>query len=132
MRRVVRARALATSRMVTASLVLDLALVFALTVVTTTPEHYARALFGTIVIVHVANFFYGRVQAWRVVEVGIIAYLLLIASAAARIFLSETAPAKQFQLFQPIGGVSASVSPALIRRLRDVSPCAFFACNVTA
>jgi len=84
MRAGVQRQCRASSMLVTASLLLDLALIFALTAITTTPEHYERALFGTIVVVYVANFFYGRAPAWRVVQVGIVGYLLLIASAAAR------------------------------------------------
>ncbi len=84
MRAFVRTTRGATSSLVTGALLLDLALVFALTFLTTTPEHYERALFGTIVVVHVANFFYGRVHAWRVAQAGIVGYLLLIASAVER------------------------------------------------
>ena len=74
----------ATSPLVSVSLYLDLALVFSLTYLTTTPDHYERALFGTIVLVHVANFFYGRSYAWRVVQLGMVGYLGLIASAVMR------------------------------------------------
>ena len=62
----------------------DLLFVYALTVVSTTPDHYVRALFGTIVVVHVASFCFGRRQARRVVTAGLLAYPLLIASAVVR------------------------------------------------
>jgi diguanylate cyclase (GGDEF)-like protein len=68
---------------VTLALFGDLGFVFLLTLTATTPEHYERALFGTIVIMHVANFFFGRRQAWRVIQLGIAGYLGLIASAVA-------------------------------------------------
>jgi diguanylate cyclase (GGDEF)-like protein len=70
--------------LVSASLLLDLALAFSLTYLTTTPDHYERALLCTIVVVHLANFFHGRQHAWRVVQFGIVGYLLLIASAVER------------------------------------------------
>src|SRR5260221_5884590 len=57
--------------------------------------------------------------------------LFTIASAAALTFSSETALAKQFQLFQPIGGVSAIRSPATILNFRLAAPSEFFACKVT-
>ena len=74
----------ASPLLVSGALLGDLLFVFGLTITATTPEHYERALFGTIVIVHVANFFFGRRQAWRVVQFGVGGYLLLIASAVAR------------------------------------------------
>ena len=69
--------------LVTVALLADLLFVFVLTLVATTPEHYERSLFGTIVVMHVANFFFGRRQAWRVVQCGIAGYLGLIATAVA-------------------------------------------------
>src|SRR5882724_4863470 len=54
-----------------------------------------------------------------------------IASAAALTFSSETAAAKQFQLFQPIGGVSAILSPTTILNFRFAVPSELFARNVT-
>jgi diguanylate cyclase (GGDEF)-like protein len=80
-RAVARRRGKASANLVTLTLCADLGLVFALTAGATTPEHYDRALFGTVVIVHVANFFFGRRQAWRMVQLGLAGYLLLIASA---------------------------------------------------
>jgi diguanylate cyclase (GGDEF)-like protein len=81
---VVKRRGRAAPSLVSAALLTDLLFVFGLTVTATTPDHYERALFGTIVIVHVANFFFGRRQAWRVVQLGVGGYLFLIASAVAR------------------------------------------------
>ena len=50
-----------------------------------------------------------------------------MASAAARTLASLTDPAQQFQLFHPIGGVSAMVLPQTIFSSRVASPLAFFA-----
>ena len=80
----VERRERASPRLVSVALLSDLALVFAVTALATTPEHYERALFGTVVIVQIANFFFGRRQAWRVVQLAIIGYLVLIATAVAR------------------------------------------------
>ncbi|MDB4914630.1 MAG: putative rane protein [Gemmatimonadetes bacterium] len=85
-------KGVASTNLVTLTLCADLALIFGLTATATTPEHYDRALFGTIVVVHVANYFFGRRQAWRVVQLGLAGYLLLIASASlqgARINVAE-------------------------------------------
>src|SRR5438309_1949403 len=57
--------------------------------------------------------------------------LFTMASAAALTFSAETAWAKQFQLFQPIGGVRAILSPTTIFNFRLVFPIAFFARKVT-
>ena len=57
--------------------------------------------------------------------------LATIASAAARTFASLTAPAQQFQEFQPIGGVSASLcSPPTMVSLPGALPWAFFTPSV--
>jgi diguanylate cyclase (GGDEF)-like protein len=74
----------ASPTLVGTALFIDVGLVFTMTYLTTTPDHYERALLGTIVVVHVANYFHGRALAWRVVQLGIIGYLLLIASAVVR------------------------------------------------
>jgi diguanylate cyclase (GGDEF)-like protein len=78
---VVRMRRRAPSWLVTLALFGDLLFVFTLTLTATTPEHYERALFGTIVVMHVANFFFGRRHVWRVVQLGIALYIGLIACA---------------------------------------------------
>jgi diguanylate cyclase (GGDEF)-like protein len=78
-----RGRARAAPWLVTLALIGDLLYVYGLTLTATTPEHYERALFGTIVIMHVASYFFGRRQSWRVVQFGIAGYLALIASAVA-------------------------------------------------
>ena len=80
----VRRRERASPALVTGALAADLLFVYALTILTTTPEHYERALFGTIAIVHIANFFFGQRQARRVVLLGLASYVALIASAVAR------------------------------------------------
>ncbi|MEO8623714.1 MAG: GGDEF domain-containing protein [bacterium] len=81
---IIKRRGRASALLVSVALFTDLLYVFGLTVAATTPEHYERALFGTVVVVHVANFFFGRRQSWRVVQAGIGGYLLLITSAVAR------------------------------------------------
>lgn len=80
----VKRRGRASPSLVSVALITDLLFVYGLTITATTPEHYARALFGTIVVVHVANFFFGRRQAWRVMQLGVGGYLLVIAWAGAR------------------------------------------------
>ena len=80
----VKRRGRASPSLVSFALLTDLLFIYGLTATATTPDHYERALFGTIVIVHVANFFFGRRQAWRVVQLGVAGYLLLIAWAVAR------------------------------------------------
>src|ERR1035437_9113211 len=57
--------------------------------------------------------------------------LLIIASAARFTRSAETAPAKQFQLFQPIGGVSAIWSPTTMRNFFSAVPDEFSARSVT-
>src|SRR4051812_38772350 len=54
-----------------------------------------------------------------------------ITSAAARTLSSLTAPAQQFQLFQPIGGVSAMRSPTAMRSGASAVPRALVARSVT-
>ncbi|MDQ2667333.1 MAG: diguanylate cyclase [Gemmatimonadota bacterium] len=121
MRAGVQRRRRASSMLVSASLLLDLALIFALTAITTTPQHYERALFGTIVVVNVANFFYGRAAAWRVVQVGIIGYLLLIASAAARGLPIEVAEEVWTLAISAAGAALIVVQASDVRRrLRNI------------
>lgn len=116
-----RQRCRATPVLVNSSLFLDLALVFSLTSLTTTPDHYERALLGTIVVVHVANFFHGRVYAWRVVQLGIAGYLLLIASAVQRGLRVEVAE-EVWTLAMCAAGTALFVVQAsdVRRRLRNI------------
>jgi diguanylate cyclase (GGDEF)-like protein len=60
----------------------DLAFIFAMTVAGTTPSHYERSLFGSMIVVHLANFYFGRRQAWRMVALSLAAYLGLMAWSA--------------------------------------------------
>ncbi|MEP6731153.1 MAG: GGDEF domain-containing protein [bacterium] len=80
---IVQRRRRASPGIVTLALFGDLVFIHALTLTATTPEHYERALFGTVVVMHVANFYFGRRQAWRVVQFGIAGYLGLITAAVA-------------------------------------------------
>jgi diguanylate cyclase (GGDEF)-like protein len=72
----------ASPAVVTFALAGDTAFIFAITVAGTTPAHYERALFGEMIVIHLANFYFGRRQAWRCVVVGVIAYLALIVVAS--------------------------------------------------
>ena len=69
---------------VTFALAADLAFIFAMTVAGTTPTHYERSLFGAMIIIHLANFYFGRRQAWRMVVLSVVAYLVLVAISARR------------------------------------------------
>ena len=73
----------ASPSQVTAALLLDIALAYLWTAASTSPAHYERALIGMAIIVHVANFYFGRRQAWRAIAAGACGYLLLVARASA-------------------------------------------------
>jgi diguanylate cyclase (GGDEF)-like protein len=81
---VARRRAGAAPALVTAALAADIAFVFLVTALGTTPEHYERALLGGIIVVHAANFYFGRRQAWRAAAMGLAAFLVLLAVAVLR------------------------------------------------
>jgi diguanylate cyclase (GGDEF)-like protein len=117
---VIRSRQ-APAWLVTVALVTDLAFVFLGTITTTTPEHYERALFGTVVVVHVANFFFGRRQAWRVVEIGLASYVALIVGAAVRGLRIDVAE-EMWTLVMCAGGIVLIVLQAgdVRRRLRTI------------
>jgi diguanylate cyclase (GGDEF)-like protein len=59
----------------------DLAFIFAMTFFGTTAAHYDRALFGAVIIIHVANVYFGQRQAWRAVVIAAAGYLLLLSVA---------------------------------------------------
>jgi diguanylate cyclase (GGDEF)-like protein len=111
----------ASPMLVNTSLVLDLSLVFTLTVLTTTPDHYERTLLGTIVVVHVANYYHGRAYAWRMVQLGTLGYLLLIASAVERGLRVEVAE-EVFTLAMCVAATALFVIQAsdVRRRLRNI------------
>lgn len=71
----------ATPGAVTLALAGDLAFIFAMTFAGTTPAHYERALFGSLIIIHLANVYFGQRQAWRVVLVAGFGYAALIGAA---------------------------------------------------
>jgi diguanylate cyclase (GGDEF)-like protein len=81
---IVRSRPRVNPAMVSAALAMDLGYVFVATAVSTSPAHYERALFGTMIVIHIANFYFGRRQAWRVVGMGFVGYILLTMLASAR------------------------------------------------
>jgi len=76
----------AVPSIVTVALAGDLVFVFAMTLFGTTPAHYDRALFGAVIIIHVANVYFGQRQAWRTVVLAALGYVFLL-SAAWRIEL---------------------------------------------
>ena len=67
---------------VTVVLAGDLAFIFAMTVSGTTPMHYERSLFGAMIVIHHANFYFGRRQAWRALVLSVLGYLALLAVTA--------------------------------------------------
>src|SRR5690242_19440896 len=66
---------------VTLALAGDLAFIFTLTFFGTTAAHYDRALFGAVIIIHVANVYFGQRQEWRVVVIAALGYVLLLSVA---------------------------------------------------
>ena len=74
----------ASPAVVTVALAGDMAFIFAMTVAGTSPAHYERALFGAMIVIHLANFYFGRNQAWRSIVLAVIAYLVLLAVASRR------------------------------------------------
>jgi diguanylate cyclase (GGDEF)-like protein len=72
----------ASPAVVTVALAGDMAFIFAMTVAGTSPAHYARALFGAMIVIHLANFYFGRNQAWRSIVLAIVAYLVLLGMAS--------------------------------------------------
>jgi diguanylate cyclase (GGDEF)-like protein len=74
----VERRRRANPALVTLALTGDLAFIFAMTFFGTTAEHYDRALFGAVIIIHVANVYFGQRQGWRVVVLAALGYLLLL------------------------------------------------------
>ena len=80
----VRRRALARPIVVTLALAWDLAFVFAATAASSATAYYDRSLFCVMVIVHVANFYFGRRQSTRVLAIAFAGYVLLLAWARGR------------------------------------------------
>lgn len=101
---------------VTVTLVGDLALVYAVVAATTLPADYERTLFGVVVLVHVANFSYGRRQAWRVVALGVTGYLTLLAFARSRGLLQDPAEHLLSLAFCTTGMVFIVMQASDIRR----------------
>lgn len=71
----------ASPALVTLALAGDLACIFAMTWAGTSPAHYDRALFGAVIIIHVANVYFGQRQAWHAVVLAALGYLALFAVA---------------------------------------------------
>jgi len=117
----VRIRRRAQTWLVSAALLGDLLCIFALTLAAVAPEHYERALFGTIVVMHVANFFFGRLQVWRVAQIGIVGYIGLIAAAVALHFKVDVVE-EVWTLVLCVAGMSLMLlhSGNVRRRLRTI------------
>lgn len=71
----------ASSLTVSTVFALDVLFIFAGTVLTTGPAHYDRALYGLVVMTHVANFGFGTRQSSRVVTLGVICFAGMLAYA---------------------------------------------------
>jgi diguanylate cyclase (GGDEF)-like protein len=71
----------ASPAVVTLALMGDLAFIFGMTVAGTTPAHYERALFGSMIVIQLANVYFGRRQAWRAVAAASVGYVLLLTVA---------------------------------------------------
>jgi diguanylate cyclase (GGDEF)-like protein len=111
----------AAPAVVTLALAGDMAFIFAITIGGTTPAHYERALFGEMIVIHLANFYFGRRQAWRCLGVGIIAYLALVV-VAARIELAIDRVEELWTLVIGAGGTILIIVHAgnVRRRLRAI------------
>ena len=77
----VERRRRAVPAIVTFALAGDLAFIFAMTFFGTTASHYDRALFGAVIIIHIANAYFGQRQAWRTVVLAAVGYVLLLSVA---------------------------------------------------
>jgi diguanylate cyclase (GGDEF)-like protein len=78
---VVERRHRAAPTLVTFALTGDLAFIFGMTFFGTTAAHYDRALFGAVIIIHIANVYFGQRQAWRTVVLAALGYVFLLGSA---------------------------------------------------
>lgn len=74
----------ASPNMVTTVLFVDIFFIGVFTALSGAPAHYERALFGMVVVVHVANYYFGRRQAWRTLIAGASGFLILLATAVSR------------------------------------------------
>jgi diguanylate cyclase (GGDEF)-like protein len=116
-----RRRAEAPPALVTAVLAADIAFVFIVTALGTTPDHYERALLGGVIVVHAANFYFGRRQAWRAMAMGLVAFLTVLGLALlrhGRVNLVE----ESWSLAVAIAGTTLVVAQAgdVRRRLRMI------------
>jgi diguanylate cyclase (GGDEF)-like protein len=111
----------ATPALVTLALAGDLAFIFAMTMASTTPVHYERSLFGSMIIVHLANFYFGRRQAWRMVGLSLGAYLALLAWSSDRTTMIDRVE-DLWSLAIGIGGTALVIVNAgnVRRRLRAI------------
>ena len=101
---------------VTVALTGDLAFIFAITVAGTTPTHYERSLFGAMIVIHLANFYFGRRQAWRAVVLSVLAYLLLIAFASWRQYAIEVVGELWTLVIGAVGTMLVIINAGDVRR----------------
>ena len=118
---VVERRRRATPFVVTLAIAGDLACIFSMTWAGTTPAHYDRALFGAVIIIHVANVYFGQRQAWRAVALAAVGYLFLFAVA----WHSELLVDRMEQLWTMVVGAAGTAliivhAGTVRRRLRAI------------
>ena len=106
---------------VTLAIAGDMACIFAMTWAGTTPAHYDRALFGAVIIIHVANVYFGQRQAWRAVTLAALGYLCLFSVA----WRSEFPVDRMEQLWTLIVGAAGTAlilvhAGTVRRRLRAI------------
>lgn len=118
---IVERRRRATPSVVTLAIAGDLACIFVMTWAGTTPAHYDRALFGAVIIIHVANVYFGQRQAWRAVALAAVGYLFLFAVA----WHSELLVDRMEQLWTVVVGAAGTAliivhAGTVRRRLRAI------------
>lgn len=117
----VERRRRATPFVVTLAIAGDLACIFVMTWAGTSPAHYDRALFGAVIIIHVANVYFGQRQAWRAVILAAVGYLFLFAVA----WHSELLVDRMEQLWTVVVGAAGTAliivhAGTVRRRLRAI------------
>ena len=81
---VARWRGMASPALVTTTVAADVAFVVLMTALGATPDHYERALLGGMIVVHAANFYFGRRQAWRAAAIALVSFVALIGLSMLR------------------------------------------------
>jgi diguanylate cyclase (GGDEF)-like protein len=73
-----------STALVTATVVADLAFIFGWMAASTEPVYYARSLTLAFLVLHTAEFYFGRRQARLAIAVVVLGYVALVGTAAAR------------------------------------------------